>query len=122
LTLKKKNPLWEIRYGDTQQRHDFMEKHFKDTSVLWAFKMINPAIGVSQSDLWRYQPCHFHRHIKNSWLLIIFSWCYTVLLCCHYCAVCYTGLVSLLLSIWVGHYLQFNNNNIHAPFRSICLL
>ena len=31
-----------------------METFFANTSILWAFKMANPLIGVSYSDMWRY--------------------------------------------------------------------
>jgi hypothetical protein len=30
-----------------------MERHFADTSILWAYKMVNPQLGIMQSDIWR---------------------------------------------------------------------
>jgi hypothetical protein len=36
-----------------EEQHKFMEEHFRGTSLLWAFKAVNPAVGVPHSDIWR---------------------------------------------------------------------
>lgn len=48
-----KNPLWKIHAWGLEERSEFMETYFANTSVLWAIKAANPAIGVSHADIWR---------------------------------------------------------------------
>jgi hypothetical protein len=51
--LRENNKDWEVQYGDTGQRRSFMEFHFQNTSLLWAFNLIHPEASVAQSDIWR---------------------------------------------------------------------
>ena len=48
-----KNPLWKVHNWGHAETVDFMETYFANTSVLWAIKAANPAIGVSHADIWR---------------------------------------------------------------------
>jgi mannosyltransferase OCH1-like enzyme len=52
LKMKKKNLDWKFHLWGIEKHH-FMETYFFNTSVLWAFNHVNPAIGVSWSDIWR---------------------------------------------------------------------
>ena len=48
------NADWNMYlYGDSEE-HEFMERYFQNTSILWAFKLANPKIGVTYSDIFRY--------------------------------------------------------------------
>ena len=52
--MSEMNPLWKVhRWGHSEKDH-FMEEYFANTSVLWALKLANPAIGVSHADIWRW--------------------------------------------------------------------
>jgi hypothetical protein len=51
--LLSKNPLWKPHFIGAREQHAFMEQHFQNTSLLWAFKAVNPAVGVPHSDMWR---------------------------------------------------------------------
>jgi len=51
--LKLRNPNWEFRYSDNADKDRFMEKHFANTSLLWAYSLLNPEIGASRPEIWR---------------------------------------------------------------------
>ena len=45
---------WTIHLADNDQKLNFMEKYFNNTSLLWAYKIIHPKVGNSAADIWRY--------------------------------------------------------------------
>lgn len=45
---------WTIHLWDDQLMLEFLETKFQNTSLLWAYKIIHPKLGVSRSDIWRY--------------------------------------------------------------------
>ena len=45
---------WTMHLADNQLKLDFMERYYANTSLLWAYKMINPAVGNAAADIWRY--------------------------------------------------------------------
>jgi mannosyltransferase OCH1-like enzyme len=53
INLKKNNLDWTFHLWGNEEEHHFMETYFFNTSILWAFKHVNPAVGVSYSDIWR---------------------------------------------------------------------
>jgi hypothetical protein len=57
--MMAKNSLWKPHLIGAEEQHKFMEDHFPNTSLLWAFKSVNPIVGVPHSDIWRFVqwPC-----------------------------------------------------------------
>ena len=51
--FKTKNINWTFHYEDNQAKDEFMEKNFANTSILWVYKVLNPAIGCSRPEIWR---------------------------------------------------------------------
>jgi len=51
--LRSSNPAWDLRYYDNADKDAFMEKHFANTSLLWAYSLLNPEIGASRPEIWR---------------------------------------------------------------------
>ena len=45
---------WESSVMSNEDQLAFMEEYWPDTSTLWAFKVINPRLGVVACDIWRY--------------------------------------------------------------------
>lgn len=45
---------WTIHLWNDPLMNQFMEDKFNNTSILWAYKMIHPRLGVSRADIWRY--------------------------------------------------------------------
>lgn len=45
---------WTIHLMDDKSTDDFMDKYFANTSINWAYRMINPEIGAAKGDIWRY--------------------------------------------------------------------
>ena len=52
--LQKDNGGWNFHFEGNQEKLHFMETFFPNTSLLWAYKAINPLVGASAADLWRY--------------------------------------------------------------------
>ena len=48
------NRNWTMIIVDDANRDKFMDTVFANTSVLWAFKLINSRIGAVKADIWRY--------------------------------------------------------------------
>jgi hypothetical protein len=53
LKMQKTNFDFTFHLWGNEEEHHFMETYFFNTSILWAFKHVNPAVGVSYSDIWR---------------------------------------------------------------------
>ena len=52
--LSQRETNYTVHLVDDTAQHAFMRTRFANTSALWAFEAINPRIGVSKSDIWRY--------------------------------------------------------------------
>lgn len=52
--LQKDNAGWNFHFEGNREKLHFMETFFPNTSLLWAYKAINPLVGASAADLWRY--------------------------------------------------------------------
>ena len=51
----KINPNWTVHLVDNASKDKFMEENFPGTSLLWAYKNINPIYGgAAKTDIWRY--------------------------------------------------------------------
>ena len=48
-----KNANWTFHYQDNLAKDEFMQTHFANTSILWAYNILNPAIGCSRPEIWR---------------------------------------------------------------------
>lgn len=49
-----RNPDWKVNICDNNCKDRFMNETFQGTSIHWAYYMINPAVGASRADIWRY--------------------------------------------------------------------
>lgn len=49
----EKNSNWTIHYQGNKEKDEFMERVFNGTSILWAYNILNPAIGTSKVEIWR---------------------------------------------------------------------
>jgi hypothetical protein len=47
------NKDWQFHLLDDEAATEFMNDHFTNTSILWAYNLINPALGASKADIWR---------------------------------------------------------------------
>jgi mannosyltransferase OCH1-like enzyme len=52
-TFKQLNPTFKFQFINDSEMMSMMETEFKDTSLLWALKQINPKIGAAKADIWR---------------------------------------------------------------------
>ena len=50
----ERNPTYTYHMIEDDRLDRFFATVFADTSVLWAFQMINPALGAARADLFRY--------------------------------------------------------------------
>lgn len=49
-----RNPNWIVNICDNACKDHFMSKTFGGTKIGWAYSAINPLIGASRADIWRY--------------------------------------------------------------------
>jgi hypothetical protein len=49
----KRNPAWQVIYCDNNCKDDFMRTAFANTSILWAYNILNPMIGTAKVEVWR---------------------------------------------------------------------
>lgn len=52
--LFERNRGWDVNLVTNEMKDIFMETVFANTSTLWAYNTINPAIGAAKADVWRY--------------------------------------------------------------------
>jgi hypothetical protein len=52
--LFDRNPSWEFIICDNACKDDFMYTMFANTSVAWAYSVINPLVYAAKADIWRY--------------------------------------------------------------------
>ena len=45
LEFAKRNSNWTIHYCDNDEKDSFMDTVFQNTSLLWAYNILNPLIG-----------------------------------------------------------------------------
>lgn len=45
---------WRSVIADDKYAHEFITKVYANTSFLWAYEALNPALGAAKADLWRY--------------------------------------------------------------------
>ncbi len=54
------NKNWKIHYYDNEAKDKFMCDHFNGTSLLWAYNLLNPAIGCARAEIWRLAILYIH--------------------------------------------------------------
>lgn len=54
LSLFERNRGWEVILCDNDCKDDFMFHVFANTSIAWAYSVINPLVGAAKADIWRY--------------------------------------------------------------------
>lgn len=54
LMARESKNNWTVHLEDNAAQAQFMQRHFANTSTLWAFSQISPRIGNAASDIWRY--------------------------------------------------------------------
>ena len=52
--VSERHPKWVLNVIDDDHMNRFFETIYANTSVLWAFRMINPSLGAAKADLFRY--------------------------------------------------------------------
>ena len=61
LRLRDLNPDWRLMIFDDKRQSLFLEKHFRNTSVLWAFdKISRDCCGAARADLFRYAALYLY--------------------------------------------------------------
>jgi len=56
----KRNANWQINFCGNEEKDAFMHKHFEGSAILWAYDILNPAIGVSRAEIWRLAVLYLH--------------------------------------------------------------
>ena len=49
-----RNRNWSTHIVSNSMKDEFMNRTFANTSLLWAYHMINPQCGAAKADIWRY--------------------------------------------------------------------
>lgn len=52
--LFARNPKWEVHIVGNYEKDLFMNTTFANTSLLWAYHALSPAVGAAKADIWRY--------------------------------------------------------------------
>jgi hypothetical protein len=55
-----RNKNWKINFCDNDIKDSFMESNFAGSSILWAYNILNPAIGTSKVEIWRLAVLYLH--------------------------------------------------------------
>ena len=45
---------WLMNFVTYREQNEYMTHYFHNTSLLWAYQLINPKLGVARGDIWRY--------------------------------------------------------------------
>ena len=45
---------WRTNFVTYHEQNEYMTQYFHNTSLLWAYQLINPKLGVARGDIWRY--------------------------------------------------------------------
>lgn len=56
----QRNSNWYIHFCDNEMKDSFMEKNYAGSSILWAYNILNPAIGTSKVEIWRLAVLYLH--------------------------------------------------------------
>lgn len=48
-----RNSNWRISFHDNDMKDKFMEDYYANSSILWAYNILNPVIGTSKVEIWR---------------------------------------------------------------------
>ena len=51
---------WFVNLLGHEEQLDYLERFWPNTAVLWAFKAINPRLGIAACDIWRYAALYSH--------------------------------------------------------------
>lgn len=49
----QRNSNWDLQFCDNEMKDSFMEKEFANSSILWAYNILNPVIGTAKVEIWR---------------------------------------------------------------------
>jgi hypothetical protein len=49
----KRNANWKVYYCGNKEKDEFIETVYANTSILWAYNILNPLIGTAKVELWR---------------------------------------------------------------------
>lgn len=48
-----RNSEWEVNFCGNYEKDQFMAETFPNTSLLWAYDILNPLLGTAKAELWR---------------------------------------------------------------------
>ena len=65
----ERNSNWKMNFCDNEMKDRFMEVNFAGSSILWAYNILNPAIGTSKVEIWRLAVLYMHGG-KNCGLIL----------------------------------------------------
>lgn len=60
----ERNKNWKMNFCDNEMKDSFMEINFAGSSILWAYNILNPAIGTSKVEIWRLAVLYLHGGIS----------------------------------------------------------
>eukprot|EP01039_Chlorochromonas_danica_P001749 gene1749-1910_t len=55
-----RNPTWQIHFCGNEEKDEFMNTVYQNTSLLWAYHILNPLIGTAKAELWRLAILYYH--------------------------------------------------------------
>ena len=56
----ERNSNWKINFCDNAMKDKFMEDNYANSGILWAYNILNPAIGTSKVEIWRLAVLYLH--------------------------------------------------------------
>lgn len=70
--LMARNPNWTFNFCGNDEKDNFMRTHYANTSILWAYNILNPSIGCSRPEIWRLSILYKYGGVymdgEHSWL------------------------------------------------------
>jgi len=75
----ERNNNWKMNFCDNEMKDRFMEENFAGSSILWAYNILNPAIGTSKVEIWRLAVLYLHggkncNHFVSA-RVVLYFWC-----------------------------------------------
>jgi hypothetical protein len=55
-----RNTHWKLHFCGNEEKDRFMEITFSNTSLLWAYNILNPAIGTAKAEIWRLAVLYYY--------------------------------------------------------------
>lgn len=55
-----RNPQWTFHFCGNEEKDSFMATTFPNSSLLWAYEILNPQIGTAKAELWRLAILYVH--------------------------------------------------------------